>query len=435
MTDPLRILVLGYIVRGPLGGLAWHHLQYAMGLRDLGHDVWFLEDSDDYPACYEPSTCEFSTDPGYGLRFTAATFDRVGLGDRWAYHDAHTDTWHGPAGGRALELCDSADLLLNVSGVNPLRPWLAGVPVRVLIDTDPVFTQIRHRTDPAARAAAAGHTAFFTFGENFGRPGCSIPDDGFPWRPTRQPVVLDAWPVTAPPAGGSFTTVMQWDSYPPREHDGRRFGMKSLSFEPYFDLPERTGERLELAVGSPTAPRDRLRAAGWDVVDPLAVTRDPWTYQDFIRRSLAEFTVAKHGYVVSRSGWFSERTAAYLASGRPAVVQDTGFTDWLPAGEGLFAFTNPDEAVAALWVIAAAPHLHAQAARELAAAYFDAADVLTRLLAEAATPAPVPTTDGLKEPVGSYLVSGCNRPADSHGGPHSAGPGRPGSSPRPRGLA
>jgi len=391
MTDRLRVLVLGYIVRGPFGGMAWHHLQYVMGLRDLGHDVFFLEDSDDYWSCFDPSTGELGTDPGYGLRFAASTFDRVGLGERWAYHDAHAGRWCGPAAADALELCRTADVLLNVSGVNPLRPWLLEIPVRALIDTDPVFSQVRHLTDPAARATAARHTAFLTFGANIGSPGCTIPDDGFAWRPTRQPVVLEAWPVTPGPADGPFTTVMQWDSYPKREYQGRQFGMKSASFGPYFDLPRQTGRPFSLAVGSPTAPRDRLRDAGWQVLDPLDAAADPWAYQAFIRRSRAEFTVAKHGYAVTLSGWFSERTAAYLASGRPAVVQDTGFGDWMPMGDGVLAFEDLGGAIASIASIEADYDRHCRAARELAAEFFDARRVLAQLL-EAAGAAPAKPT-------------------------------------------
>src|SRR5437764_344950 len=213
----LRIVLLGYIVRGPLGGLAWHHLQYALGLDRLGHEVYFVEDSDDYPSCYDPERGVTDTDPSYGLRFAKDTFEKVGLGGCWAYHDAHTGRWLGPCAGRIVTACASADLLLNLSAVNPLRPWFLEVPVRVLVDTDPVFTQINHLTDPKARDAALKHNVFFSFGETVGSEQGSTPDDGFPWRATRQPIVLDAWPVTPGPPDGKFTTVMQWDSYPARE--------------------------------------------------------------------------------------------------------------------------------------------------------------------------------------------------------------------------
>jgi hypothetical protein len=372
----LRIIVLGYIVRGPIGGMTWHHLQYVLGLSRLGHDVYFMEDSDDYPSCYDPSTNGVDVDPSYGLSFTARVFDRIGLVDRWAYHDAHIGRWCGPAAARALDICASADVLLNVSAVNPLRDWFARVPVRVLIDTDPAFLQIRHLQKESARQLALGHTAFLSFGENIGGMS-ALPHDGLPWFPTRQPVVLDCWPVTAGPKDGKFTTVMQWDSYAPAQHEGRTFGMKSMSFGPYRDLPQKAPARFELAIGNP--PKE-LPALGWTVTNPLEVTKDPWTYQAFIMQSKAEFTVAKHGYVVSRSGWFSERSACYLSCGRPVLVQDTGFTAWLPAGEGVIPFTDPSEALAGVEEINARYDFHCARSRELAAAYFGSDEVLTRLL-------------------------------------------------------
>jgi hypothetical protein len=386
-ADRLRIIVLGYIVRGPLGGLAWHHLQYMMGLRDLGHDVYFVEDSEDYAACYDPSQDVMTTDPSYGLAFAARTFASVGLGEHWAYHDAHTSSWFGPCAEKIVSLCADADLLLNLSGVNPLRPWLEEVPRRAFVDTDPTFTQVRHLTDPAAAALARRHTVFFSYGENIPDGDSSVPDDGLPWQATRQPIVLSAWPVVSGPANGLFTTVMQWDSGRVFEYGGRRFGMKSESFGPYVDLPRRVQPPLELAVGGPSAPRERLVDHGWRVRNPLEPTRDPWTYQQYIQQSKAEFSVAKHGYVATNSGWFSDRSAAYLASGRPVVVQDTGFPRWMETGAGVLTFGGLDEACAAIEDVNRRYDAHCRAAREVAEAYFDAGRVLPDLIERAIQPA------------------------------------------------
>ena len=396
-SSQLRIVVLGYIVRGPLGGMIWHHLQYVMGLIRLGHDVYFVEDSHDYPSCYDPTRHVTDTDPTYGLKFTARAFEKVGLGDRWAYYDAHTSQWFGPGAGRISDFFLTADLLLNLSAVNPLRPWLAEIPVRALIDTDPVFMQIRHLTDPASRNLALQHTAFFSFGENIGLNRSTSPQDGFPWQATRQPVVMDAWPVTPGPSKGHFTTVMQWNIYPAREHNGRRYGMKSDSFGPYMDLPETIGPVFELAIGSPSAPCDLLRSKGWMIRSSLEAARDPWTYQRYIRQSRAEFSVAKHGYVVSRSGWFSERSAAYLASGRPVLVQETGFSDWLQTKSGVIAFNTPDEVRAGIEEINSRYEHHCRAAREIVESYFDARKVLPRLIECAMNAAGSRTTDSAEE--------------------------------------
>jgi len=376
----LRIAVLGYVVRGPLGGMVWSNLQYLRGLARLGHDVFFVEDSDDHPSCYDPERGGTDVDPGYGLRFAERVFRRIGFAGRWAYHDAHAGRWYGPDATGVVARCAEADLLLDLCGVNPLRGWTERIPVRVLVDQDPAFTQIRHLTQAHARARALAHDAYFSFGANLGRPGCSVPDDGLSWRATRQPVVLDEWSAPSATPRGFFTTVMQWESYAPAEYGGRRFEMKSASFLPYLDLPAAAGPVFELALGGARAPRDLLRARGWRLLDPVPLTRDPWTYERYLRASRAEFSVAKHGYVTTRSGWFSERSVAYLALGRPALVQDTGFTDWLPSGKGLLAFRTPDEAAAGVEEILRDTPSHARAARELAQAHFASGPVLSELL-------------------------------------------------------
>jgi hypothetical protein len=374
-------VVLGYVVRGPLGGHAWHHLHYVAGLAALGHDVWFVEDSDDYPSCYDPVLDATGTDPTYGLAFATEAFERIGLPERWAYHDAHTGSWHGPAAEAAMETCSSADIVLNLSGANPLRPWLCDAAVRVFLDTDPGFTQADHILHEEARRRAEQHTAFFTFAELVDK-GAMLPDDGLPWRPTRQPVVLDLWPVRPLPRNDRFTTVMLWDSYPAVEVGGARLGLKSESFGPFLELATRSHEILELALGGSTAPRDMLRSQGWNVVDSRVPTQTLDTYQEYIVGSLGEFSVAKHGYISTRSGWFSERSANYLATGRPVITQDTGYPEVLPTGIGLLAFSTPDEALAALDDVAGDPRRHSRSAREIADAYFDSRVILSRLIEE-----------------------------------------------------
>ena len=188
------MVVLGYVIRGPLGGLAWHHLNYVLCLARLGHDVWFIEDSDDYPSCYDPVRGHRRHRSHDGPRLRPRQFERLGVGDRWAYHDAHSGRWLGAGAPGAVAACRRADLVLNVSGVNPLRDWVAGAPARALIDTDPAFTQLRHIRDPAAREEAERHSSFFTFGENIPAGRSTVPDDGFPWQPTRQPIDLVSWP-------------------------------------------------------------------------------------------------------------------------------------------------------------------------------------------------------------------------------------------------
>lgn len=385
IAEPLRIIVLGYIVRGPIGGLAWHHLQYVIGLAAMGHEVIFVEDSGDteWGCCYDPSTGITGIDPGYGLQFAQQAFSQVGLSDQWCYYDAFTSRWSGPYSNKIEAYCRKADLLLNLSGINILRGALKDIPKRAYVDTDPTFTQIRNLQDESQHDFACQHNVFFSFGENIGRQGCDVPNDGFPWQATRQPVVLDKWPVTAAAKNGRFTTVMQWDSYNAQEYDGVIYGMKSRSFDPYMDLPEKTDSKLELALGSNSAPRELLQKSGWLLRDPLEVTHDLSTYQRYIQQSRAEFSIAKHGYAVTNSGWFSERSANYLASGRPVLVQQTGFSDWLPTQSGVIAFNNPDEALAGIESISSNYAEHCEAARAVAEQYFDSYKVLTSLIERA----------------------------------------------------
>jgi hypothetical protein len=294
--------------------------------------------------------------------------------------------WRGPAGRRAPEICAAADIVLNLSCVTPLRSWFEQVPVRVLVDTDPVFTQVRHLQKPAARRMAADHTAFFSFGERIGQPGCTIPPDGFPWEPTRQPLVLDAWTPSIGDSSGPLTSVMLWGSYAPVEHEGTLYGMKAQSFGPFMTLPRRCTERFELAMGSGEEPRRQLESRGWTITDPRVPTRDPWAYQRFIGRSKAEFGVAKHGYVVSRSGWFSERSTSYLASGRPVIVQDTAFPDWAYQSPGILPFTSAAEALERIAEINEDYPARCRAARAAAEAHFESGQVLNALLAGALRP-------------------------------------------------
>ena len=377
----MQIVVMGYIVRGPYGGLVWHHLQYVLGLKKLGHEVLFLEDSDNYPSCSNPFSAELTTDPSYGLQFIKDVFDHYDIRNNWAYCDSHTGTWHGLSREKVFSFCHSADIVLNISAINPLRDWWSKIPNRILIDTDPVFTQIRHLTNKHDNKIAQYHTAFFSFGENFGRPDCSIPDDGFNWKPTRQPVFLEAWKIANPNPNAKWTTVMQWDSYKERMFANRVFGMKSLSFCEFENLPRLIQtEHFELAIGSASAPVEKLKNDGWNVISSIVPTTTPWSYQNYIQQSKGEWSVAKQGYVSSKSGWFSERSTGYLASGRPVIVQDTGFSRFIKTGEGLLTFNTPEEAIAAVDKINSNYNKHCKDARTIAEEYFRYDNVLDHLL-------------------------------------------------------
>ncbi|GAA4013904.1 hypothetical protein GCM10022408_28800 [Hymenobacter fastidiosus] len=376
----MKILVLGYIVRGPLGGMAWHHLQYVIGLKNMGHQVLFLEDSDGYASCYNPSTNEVTTDPSYGLQFCKNIFTQHNLQHNWSYYDEHTNSWFGLSKKAVENFCNNADVVLNLSGINPIREWWLNVPTRCYLDTDPAFTQIKHITNNAALEIAKAHTHFATYGENFGKAICSIPNDGIDWKPTRQPVVLGKWNTSQSTQNRNWTTVMQWDSYQSQEYKGKVYGMKSASFDEYIDMPSKVQDIFELALGSHAVTKCKLIDAGWKVKDPLGITLTTETYQQFICNSKGEWSVAKQGYVVTKSGWFSERSAVYMASGRPVIVQNTGFSDFLPVGKGLLTFTNMAESIACIEKVNGDYEYHCNEARKIVEEYFDSNKVLRDLL-------------------------------------------------------
>lgn len=371
----LKILCCGHLVRYPLGGHCWHHLQYLIGLKRLGHDVVFMEHFGWENSCYDPDSDQMVADPAYGVRFMEPLFAQHGLNEKWCYL-AEDGRAHGMSHEALRDFCTECDLCINLSNIN----WTDEIAMcrrRVLVDTDPVFTQI----GAVGMSESFSHyDALFTYGHNVHKPGCPMPTAGMRWIGTRQPVVLDLWPVEQGNPDAPFTTVANWSAYGAHTHEGQVYGQKDREFEQFIDLPTRSGCRLSLALSAEPGIRRRLEAEGWSVLNSLDVTRSSSDYQQFIRQSKGEWCVAKHGYVVSRCGWFSDRSAGYLASARPVVLQDTCFTQWLPCGKGVIPFSTPDQAAAALRTVNEDYPAHCRAARELAKEYFDSSIVLTHLL-------------------------------------------------------
>lgn len=362
-----RIVVCGAVAQKPgQPGHTWQFLQYLLGFRRLGFDVLFV---DRLPTA-DPSRVEY----------VRSVLGRFGI----AWTVAHEDGTHsGLSRPDTIDWVRSADVLLNVMGFCTDEELLAAARHRVFLDTDPGFGQMWHELGLAD--VFAGHDTYVTIAGWMGAERCSIPTCGLQWETTLQPVVLEEWPVTPPPPTPfAFGSIATWrGAYAPVEYRGRRYGLRAHEFRRFAQLPLLTGRRFELALDiAPADHADRalLEDGGFSVADPAAVTATLDEYRDYVRSSWAEFMVAKEMYVASRSGWFSERSACYLASGRPVLAQETGLDGLLPTGEGLVTFRDLGDAVAAVEEIAGDWDRHARAARELAEAYFDSDLVLDRLL-------------------------------------------------------
>ena len=381
----MRIIVTGLVGQYAFGGVAWDYLQFVEGFRRLGHDVFYLEDTETWP--YDPIHETVSADCTYNVGYLRGVMDRLGLGDRWMYRNCPDASYHGVTEADAKRICASAGLFVNVSGCCWLRPEYVAIPRKIFLDSDPMFTQVGLlHAKPEHLERVRLHDAHFSFAENIGQPDCRIPDAGFHWIPTRQPVVLDWWPAAEAPPRDVFTTVMNWVSYKETEYAGEKWGQKDLEFARFADLPRRTAQPLEVAMGlgpGKKRPTEQLQQQGWRIIEPAEHLPDPWTYRDYLRTSKAEWSVAKEGYVKSRSGWFSCRSACYLALGRPCVLQNTGWSRYYPTGQGLFAFSTIEEALAGIDRVNADYPAQSAAARRLAADQFEAGLVLNQMLERA----------------------------------------------------
>jgi hypothetical protein len=382
--DRASLVVLGIAGRTPFAGVAWQVLHYLEGFRRAGCDVVYVEDTQSWP--YDPERNEVTDDPSYTVAYLRRAMESAGFGDRWAYV-APDGSVFGLTRKELDAVLACADGLANVTGATLLREAYLEIPIRIYVESDPVLAQIEVADGNGFTIdLLSAHTHHFSFGENLGTPACPLPVERFHYRPTRQPVVLDWWAAREPAAaGGRFTTVSSWrQTGKDAVWNGETYlWSKHVEFLKFVDLPMRSRHRLELALAcDDESALALLRRNGWHVVDALDVSTSVFAYRDYVRGSRGEFTVAKDQYVRTRSGWFSDRSASYLAAGKPVVTQDTGFGTVLPTGEGLFAFTTADEAIQAFDEIEADYARHARAAREIAGEYFDARRVTAAMLAE-----------------------------------------------------
>lgn len=376
------IVVAGSLAQKPhQGGHTWQFLQYLLGFRRLGWNVLFLDrlepgmcvGDDGSPSRFEASA---------NLRYFLEVVRRFDLAESFSLTYNRGEQVVGLPRAAVLDRVRAAPFLLNVMGFLDDPDVLAAARRRVFLDTDPGFGQMWVALGQAD--FFCGHDRYVTIAENIGRLDCTIPTCGLDWITWRQPVLLDEWRPDGP-SGDAFTSIGAWRGpYGPVQYKGQTYGLRVHEFRKFIDLPRRTGAAFEVALDIHSAEvrdLDLLKANGWRLADPKVVARDPWVYRSYVRKSRGEFMATKGMYVLSRSGWFSERSICYLASGRPVLAQDTGLGHLYPTGEGLLTFSTTEEAAAGVEAINADYPRHCRAARDLAVEYFDSDKVLTRLLA------------------------------------------------------
>jgi len=386
----MRIIVTGLIGNYTLGGVAWDYLQYLLGFEALGHEVWYLEDTGGW--VYNPIAGEPTIDCSYNVNYLGSLLAEFDLGDRWIFRNEPDGKTYGVENPETADrIIAEADVLVNVSGACWLRESTSKPAHRLFLDGDPMFTQVAmlNPARPEVLEHARMHTDHFTFALNINDADCQIPTLGLQWKPTIQPVATDRWvgPEAgidpAHPAQGAYTTAMNWVSYKPVEFNGESYGQKDQEFLRFLDLPRLSPAKFLLAMGRGAGqkrPTEQILAAGWNIIEPAEIIADYRGYRSFLANSRGEWSVAKHGYVQSRSGWFSCRSACYLAAGVPVVVQDTGWSRHLPTGDGVFAFETMEQSAAAIASIESNPAHHQAAARAFARDHLDAPKVCQALL-------------------------------------------------------
>lgn len=408
MQSSLRIIVTGLIAQHhQLGGITWHYLQYLIGLKQLGHDVYYFEDSGEYPYTLDGGSSGndwIAMNCSDNVSYLAGMLSRFNLEDCWTYRFPLTSEWFGLTERQRTEMISSSDILINVSGTLERPEKYRRIPHLAYIDTDPVVTQIKIALGKANFVKRIEtHDTHFSFGEHLSE---GVPSTKQTWLPTRQPIVLSEWRPYRPQRE-VFTTVMNWTSYEPLIYGGKMYGQKDMEFKRFLELPSKVAPvALEVALNRTEhqdwqaekeylppglanletenfTPSDLIKHAGWHVADAIQVCGDLDSYRHYIESSKAEWSVAKNVYVQGQPGWFSERSACYLAAGRPVVVQDTGFAGILPVGEGILPFKTLQDSVAAIREVENNYTKHSKAARDIAEEYFDSNKVLTSLIEKA----------------------------------------------------
>jgi hypothetical protein len=379
-----KIIVFGILFWYPLAGVTYQFLHYLIGLRRLGYDPYYIEDSGRW--IYDPRLNDFSPDPTGNLEAVIPVLKAHGFGDRWAFRGNYPDgKCYGLTEKQITDLYSEAEGFLNVTGAQEIREEHLACRRRIYVESDPFVSQVKVATgDEGMIKMLEAHDTWFSFGENLGQADCDVPIERFEWQPTRQPVVTDLWKHSYN-EGTTYNTITTWSNKGKNINfrGDTYYWTKDREFEKLLHLPKHRPVAFELAAGVSEEVRQVLVSHGWQQVDSIQISKDADCYRDYIQKARGEFTVARDQYVRPRTGWFSDRSACYLGAGRPVITQETGFSKFLPTGKGLFAFSNMDDILRAIDEIESDYEGNCKAAREIAAEYFEAEKVVGALLDKA----------------------------------------------------
>lgn len=374
-----RIIYCSYVVRYPLGGIFSWMIHYLLGLKELGHEVYFVEKWGYPDSCFDPSKNVMSDDCTYGVAKTRDFFERFDLGDKWCFVERN-GTYHGLGKSKIDEIFRTADLVIDHGAHGSWFEESQHAGLTVLIDGEPGNTQLKMSNKKDAGIKLIEYDRYFSHGMNVGKKGNPIPTLGISWGRLFHPVTTKLFPFSTPPEGAPYSTIMNWQSGVTTTYKGKLYGQKNIEFEKFKELPGLVKVKVELALAGNEAPVQELRNMGWSIRNPHKITESFDSFRQYLADSRGEFSFCKNVYVENNNGWFSDKSGAYLASGRPVVLQDTGFGQDLPTGEGLFAVKSAEEAAEAINEIEKDYPKHSGKAREIAKEYLEAKTVMGNFL-------------------------------------------------------
>ncbi len=409
-----KIIIIGQIAKYPLGGVTWDWLNYLLGFKKLGHDVHYFEDGPKW--LYNPIENKVTVSD-YNVHYLKNVMSTFGFDSNWTYLSrGKTLATSALFGNQKIqEIFQSADAIFNICGSSDMNKLVKDFLIpknikRIYVDGDPMINQIKMLKEKNdATSSFRNHDIFFTYAENIGEKDCAIPlQKEIQWIKTRFPVYLPEWKSEVNKKADRFTTVANWQSYKGFLYKGEKYsGAKSIEFLKFKDIPNISKQKLELAIIADTEEKEKvfkkenlqkklkdksfitnknnlekMKKGGWIIADAIQASEDWKIYRDYIENSKGEWSVAKNIYVKAKTGWFSGRSTCYLASGKPVILEDTGFSKFIPTGKGLFSFKNTEEALHAIEEVNKNYEYHAKEARKIAEQFFNSDIILKDMLLE-----------------------------------------------------